>query len=65
MLARVLTLRFNSLTDGLDDSPLRELIKDKEVLAIRENFFMRHVQHPRAAAERRGGSAGGGAIGQA
>jgi hypothetical protein len=42
MLARVLTLRFNSLMDGLDDAPLREFIKDKEVLAIREHFFMRN-----------------------
>jgi hypothetical protein len=43
MLARVLTLRFNSLTDGLDDAPLREFIKDKEVLAIREHFFKKKI----------------------
>jgi superfamily II DNA helicase RecQ len=41
MLARVVTLRFNSLLDGFDDAPLRELVKDKEVIAIRDHFFIK------------------------
>jgi hypothetical protein len=39
MLARVITLRFDPLTGSFDDSPLRDLIKDKEVLAIRGRAF--------------------------
>lgn len=42
MLARVLTLRFNTLLDGFDDAPLRDFIKDKEVLAIRDHFFVKN-----------------------
>ncbi len=42
MLARVLTLRFSALLDGFDDAPLRDFIKDKEVLSIRDHFFMKN-----------------------
>jgi superfamily II DNA helicase RecQ len=42
MLAKVITLRFNELTGGFDDAPLREFVKDKEVLSLRENFFIFH-----------------------
>lgn len=42
MLAKIFTLRFNELTDGFDDAPLREFIKDKEILSMRDYFFMRH-----------------------
>jgi superfamily II DNA helicase RecQ len=42
MLAKIFTLRFNELTDCFDDTPLRDFMKDKEILSIREHFFMRH-----------------------
>jgi hypothetical protein len=29
------------LLDGFDDAPLRELVKDKEVIAIRDHFFIK------------------------
>ncbi len=42
MLARVITLRFDPLIGGFDDAPLRDFLKDKEVHAIREHFFIAH-----------------------
>jgi ATP-dependent DNA helicase RecQ len=42
MLMRVFTLRFNAALDGFDDSPLTEFIKDKQVLSLREHFFIRN-----------------------
>ena len=42
MLARVLTLRFDPVRDGFDDTALRDFLKDKEVLSIRDYFFIRH-----------------------
>jgi hypothetical protein len=42
MLVRVMTLQFNSVLGGFDDAPLREFIKDKEVLSINEHFFVKH-----------------------
>ncbi len=42
MLAKIFTFRFNELIDSFDDAPLRDFIKDKEILSIREHFFMRH-----------------------
>lgn len=44
MQTRVITLRFNSLLDGFDDAPLRDFIKDKEVISARDHFFVRHGQ---------------------
>lgn len=41
MLAKIFTLRFNELTDSFDDTPLQEFIKNKEILSLREHFFMR------------------------
>lgn len=35
MLARVFTLRFDAVQGGFDDTPLREFLVDKDVLAIR------------------------------
>jgi len=32
MQTRVITLRFNELIDGFDDAPLRDFIKDKEIV---------------------------------
>ncbi len=42
MLTKVITLRFNSTLDGFDDAPLRDFIKDKEVLSIRNYFFIKN-----------------------
>jgi ATP-dependent DNA helicase RecQ len=42
MLAKIFTLRFNELTDSFDDTPLQEFIKNKEILSLRDHFFMRH-----------------------
>lgn len=42
MLARVITLRFDPMTGSFDDGPLRDFIKDKEVLSIRDYFFVKH-----------------------
>lgn len=44
MLTRVFTLRFNGLLDAFDDAPLRDFIKDKEVIAVRDHFFLRQDQ---------------------
>lgn len=41
MLARIITLKFNSMLNAFDDEPLREFIKDKEVLSIRDYFFIK------------------------
>ena len=42
MQARVITLRFSSMVEGFDDAPLRDFIKDKEVHALRDHFFVRN-----------------------
>jgi ATP-dependent DNA helicase RecQ len=42
MLAKIFTLRFNELTDSFDDTPLQEFIKNKEILSMRDHFFLRH-----------------------
>lgn len=42
MLARVVTLRFDPMLEMFDDGPLRELVKDKEIVALREYFFVRN-----------------------
>lgn len=41
MLARVITLRFEASMDSFDDGPLRDFLKDKDVRAIREYFFVK------------------------
>lgn len=40
MLARVITLRFDTALGGFDDEPLRDFLKDKQVSSIREHFFI-------------------------
>ena len=46
MLARVLTLRFDQRLEAFDDQPLREFLATREVLAIREHFFVcNHVPY--------------------
>ncbi|MEW6209735.1 MAG: HRDC domain-containing protein [Acidobacteriota bacterium] len=42
MLAKIITLRFNSMLESFDDEPLREFIKDKDVHSIRDHFFIRN-----------------------
>ena len=42
MLTKIFTLRFNELTDSFDDAMLQEFIKNKEILSLRDHFFMRH-----------------------
>ena len=41
MLARVLTLRFDERLGGFDDEPLRAFVKDRQVCAIRDHFFVK------------------------
>ena len=43
MLVRIITLRFDDVLGGFDDTPVQELIKDKAVLAIREYFFVKNT----------------------
>ena len=43
MLVRILTLRFDDALGAFDDSPVQELLKDKEVVAIREHFFVKNA----------------------
>ena len=43
MLVRVFTLKFQAAAESFDDEEVQEFIKDKEVLSIREHFFMRHA----------------------
>jgi ATP-dependent DNA helicase RecQ len=42
MMVRVLTLRFDPVLCGFDDTPLRDFLKDKNVLSVREHFFITH-----------------------
>ncbi len=42
MLAKIITLKFNSMLESFDDEPLREFIKDKDVHSIRDHFFIRN-----------------------
>jgi len=37
-----MTLRFDPVLDGFDDGPLRDFLKDKEVLSLREHFFVKN-----------------------
>jgi len=41
MQMRIFTLRFNPVTEGFDDSPVAEFVKDKEVLSIDNHFFVK------------------------
>jgi hypothetical protein len=42
MLVRIITLCFSALFDGFDDSELIDFIGDKNVLALREHFFIKN-----------------------
>lgn len=41
MLVRLFTLRFNPVTERFDDSAVAGFLADKEVLSIRDHFFMK------------------------
>ncbi len=41
MNVRVFTLPFSSALGGFDDGAVREFVKDKEVLAVRDHFFLK------------------------
>ena len=41
MQLRLFTLRFNPLTEAFDDSAVRAFLADKEVLSIRDHFFVK------------------------
>ena len=42
MLIKVISLTFDSVSGTFDDSPLREFLKDKEIISIRDHFFVRN-----------------------
>jgi ATP-dependent DNA helicase RecQ len=42
MNVKVFTLRYQSLAQGFDDGPVREFLKDKELVSLREYFFSHH-----------------------
>ncbi len=42
MLTKIFTIRFSEAKDCFDDTELRDFIKNKEVLSLREHFFQRH-----------------------
>jgi len=42
MLLKVFSLTFSSASGDFDDSPIRDFIKDKEVISIRDYLFVRN-----------------------
>ncbi len=40
MLVKLVTLRFDARLGGFDERPLAELLRDREVLAVSEHFFV-------------------------
>lgn len=41
MLVKVVCLTFDSILGGFNDSELRDFLKDKEILSIRDHFFVK------------------------
>ena len=41
ILLKIMTLRFNEVVDGIDDEPLRKFIAGKEIVSVRDEFFVR------------------------
>jgi hypothetical protein len=41
MKVRIFTLRFNSMTEGFDDSAVSGFTADKEVLSVENHFFFK------------------------
>jgi hypothetical protein len=42
MLLHIITLKFNSVLERFDDTELKEFIKDKEVLSVKDYFFTKN-----------------------
>jgi ATP-dependent DNA helicase RecQ len=42
MRAKILTLRYSATLGGFDDTPLSEFSRDKEIIAVREHFYVVH-----------------------
>ena len=42
MRVRIFTLKFQTATEQFDDEELQDFMKDKELLSIREHFFLKH-----------------------
>lgn len=43
MVVRVMTLRFEPVFEAINDAPLRDFVEDKDVLAVRDHFFLRNA----------------------
>ena len=41
MQVKVITLKYDHITGKIDDSSLTDFIKDKEVISVRDHFFMK------------------------
>ena len=48
MLARVMTLHFDTVLGGFDDTSLRDFLKDKDVLSLRATYHRVRLFTPRA-----------------
>jgi len=42
LLMKIFSLTFNSAIGGFDDEPLRDFMKDKEIISIRDHLFVRN-----------------------
>lgn len=42
MLVKIISLTFDSVRGGFDDSPLTDFIKDKEIISISDHFFVKN-----------------------
>lgn len=42
MLVKVFSFTFNSALGGFDDEPMRDFMKDKEIVSIRDHLFVRN-----------------------
>lgn len=42
MLVKIISLTFDSARGNFDDAPLRDFLKDKEVVSIADHFFIRN-----------------------
>jgi superfamily II DNA helicase RecQ len=42
MLIRIMTLKFNPLLEQFDDAALQDYLKDKEVLSVKDHFFIKN-----------------------
>ncbi len=42
LLTKVFTLRFDPIVDGFDDTQVRDFTKDRQVISVKDHFFLRH-----------------------